>query len=366
MGFTAGYPTMPDVNYYEGYGWGWMTGEPEEKEEAPPSFEENVKSWLSDAFKTTPVQSTMNILEELDDIMETSLSDLATVSQIHSLSELTGSLSSEQSALLDRIRTNSIANLSEVVNEETEDLVKSKIADLTSRGVLSGNVGTQALQDIDEYRTKKLVQGTRDIETNLAGLELNLIESNKEKQMELWGQELTKDLETAKLTTGWETAKLGTKGELASTMLGAQSDWDIARLNALTNIYGADTSGRYDLQVAGMQSKAADTASKWGAIGSIGGAIAGIFSSRKLKDNITPLENVLEKLNLIRGVSFDWKNGDGHDVGVIAEELQDAIPEAVIEIDGINRVYYHKIIPLLVEAIKEQQKQIDELKGGKS
>jgi uncharacterized membrane protein len=65
----------------------------------------------------------------------------------------------------------------------------------------------------------------------------------------------------------------------------------------------------------------------------------------------------------IRGVEFDWKSGEGHDVGVIAEELAEVVPEAVTQVNGINSVYYYKIIPLLVEAIKEQQEQINFLKG---
>ena len=273
MAFIAGDSGMPDTNYYEGYGWGWMTDDPEPEESKEPSFEENVKSWLSSAFSTTPAQSTEDVFAKLETTLNSSLADLVSISTVHSLSELTGTLSSEQTALLERIRTNAIANLTEVTNEDTEDLIKSKITDLTTRGVLSGNVGTQALEKIDEYRTKKLVQGTRDIETSLAGKELELIESNKANQMDLWQLEQAQDLSKAQLTTGWETAKLGTQGNLATSMLNTQSDWDIARLNALTNIYGADKAGQYNLQIANMQKDASDTASGWGAIGSIGGSI---------------------------------------------------------------------------------------------
>ena len=86
------------------------------------------------------------------------------------------------------------------------------------------------------------------------------------------------------------------------------------------------------------------------------------MSSEVLKENIEPIEDPIEKLEAIRGVDFDWKNGDGHDVGVIAEEIEKVIPEAVTEVNGIKHVYYHKIIPLLVESIKAQQVEIDALK----
>jgi hypothetical protein len=72
----------------------------------------------------------------------------------------------------------------------------------------------------------------------------------------------------------------------------------------------------------------------------------------------------------IQGVEFDWKKEhkkvhgyEGHDVGVIAQEIEAILPEAVrTNKTGFLAVRYEKIIPLLIEAIKEQQKQIDELK----
>ena len=97
-------------------------------------------------------------------------------------------------------------------------------------------------------------------------------------------------------------------------------------------------------------------------------------SDRRLKENIQPILHAVEKIERINGVSFDWKElnqeeiktihgNKGHDVGVIAQEIEKIIPEAVTTRDsGYKAVNYEKIIPLLIEAIKDQQKQIDELK----
>jgi len=100
-----------------------------------------------------------------------------------------------------------------------------------------------------------------------------------------------------------------------------------------------------------------------------GDVIAYSASDKRLKDNIKPIENALDKVNKISGVEFDWNSNqdtyqDGmHDIGVIAQEIEDVIPEAVKTRDnGYKAVKYEKIVPLLIEAIKEQQKQIDELK----
>lgn len=94
-------------------------------------------------------------------------------------------------------------------------------------------------------------------------------------------------------------------------------------------------------------------------------------SDRRLKENITPIANALDKVKLLTGVEFDWKpehkkahGYEGHDTGVIAQEVQEVMPTAVRTNDtGYLAVRYEKMIGLLIEAMKEQQTQIDELKA---
>ena len=83
------------------------------------------------------------------------------------------------------------------------------------------------------------------------------------------------------------------------------------------------------------------------------------------------------KLLKLRGVNFDWKDDyieerggeDGYftrksDVGVIAQEVEQVLPEVVsTKEDGTKGVKYDKIVPLLIEAIKEQQATIEDLKS---
>ena len=93
-------------------------------------------------------------------------------------------------------------------------------------------------------------------------------------------------------------------------------------------------------------------------------------SDRRLKENITPIANALEKVRSLTGVEFDWKEEtksvhgyEGHDTGIIAQEVQAVMPTAVRTNDsGYLSVRYEKMIALLVEAMKEQQAQIEELK----
>jgi len=99
-----------------------------------------------------------------------------------------------------------------------------------------------------------------------------------------------------------------------------------------------------------------------------GGDITAFFSSdERLKDNITPIEGALEKVNQIGGYEFDWNSNSehsGHDVGVIAQEIEKVLPEVVTQRDtGYLAVRYEKIVALLIQAVKEQQLQIDELKS---
>lgn len=99
------------------------------------------------------------------------------------------------------------------------------------------------------------------------------------------------------------------------------------------------------------------------------------ISDSRLKDNIITIGNALDKVKLLRGVSYTWNSGkrkNTNDIGLIAQEVEKILPEVITEkkmplMEGVDphidykTVNYEKIIPVLIEAIKEQQKQIDEL-----
>ena len=84
-------------------------------------------------------------------------------------------------------------------------------------------------------------------------------------------------------------------------------------------------------------------------------------SDIKLKTNIKTLTNSLERVLQMRGVEYDRIDleGNPHQIGVIAQEVEAVAPELVSESDGIKNVSYGNITALLIEAIKEQQKQIE-------
>ena len=109
-----------------------------------------------------------------------------------------------------------------------------------------------------------------------------------------------------------------------------------------------------------------------GEIWAYGDVVANYSSDKRLKKNIKPISSALDKLLQISGVEFDWiekkevHSHKGHDVGVIAQEIEEVLPEVVATRDnGYKAVNYEKIVPLLIEAIKDLKAEVDELKKSK-
>ena len=108
-------------------------------------------------------------------------------------------------------------------------------------------------------------------------------------------------------------------------------------------------------------------------------------STKLLKNNIELLSNPLEKLNKLSGFTYNWNetanklagySTDEKVVGMFAQDVQEVLPEAVkiapFDNDGNGNsksgknyltIQYEKVVPLLVEAIKELKKEIEELKN---
>jgi hypothetical protein len=106
-----------------------------------------------------------------------------------------------------------------------------------------------------------------------------------------------------------------------------------------------------------------------GAITATGDITAFSASDIRFKENITAIKNPIEKIKMISGNTYDWKaeNKDihgfeGNDVGVIAQEIEEVLPQLVVTRDnGYKAVKYDKLVALLIEGMKEQQKQIEDL-----
>ena len=92
------------------------------------------------------------------------------------------------------------------------------------------------------------------------------------------------------------------------------------------------------------------------------------YENDDVEDALTPIREALDKVKQINGVTFKWNelssvsDKETEQVGVLAQDVLEVLPQAVSKNGEYLSVSYGKLVPLLIEAIKEQQKQIDELK----
>ncbi len=99
--------------------------------------------------------------------------------------------------------------------------------------------------------------------------------------------------------------------------------------------------------------------------GTVGATAYYYTSDQSLKKNVYPLSGSLDKILKLKGVSFEWKKDGRQEVGLIAQDVEQVYPEVVhtSETTGLKSVQYGNLIAPLIEALKEQQKQIDALKA---
>jgi len=94
-----------------------------------------------------------------------------------------------------------------------------------------------------------------------------------------------------------------------------------------------------------------------------------IASDERLKENIEIVPDALDKVEALRGVTFDWKRDGKSSAGVIAQEVMGVLPEAVKEVQGLNdneshlTVNYHALTSILIESIKELSARVKELEA---
>jgi hypothetical protein len=136
----------------------------------------------------------------------------------------------------------------------------------------------------------------------------------------------------------------------------------------LSSTTGGGTTANVQFGSLGIGMAASGTSGRIDASGDI---IAFSTSDKNFKENIIPIPNALEKISKISGNIYDWKSElkeyhgfEGNDVGVIAQEIEEILPQLVTTREnGYKAVKYDKLVALLIEGIKEQQIQINELKA---
>jgi hypothetical protein len=158
-------------------------------------------------------------------------------------------------------------------------------------------------------------------------------------------------------------------GSAGTPSLSFSGDTNTGLYSVSGDSIGVSTGGTLRMTVGtgvGVGMAASGTAGRIDASNDI---VAYSSSDLRFKENIKPIESSLNKVMSIRGVTFDWvlnpehHGNAGHDYGVIAQEIEALFPEMVRTRDsGYKAVRYEKLIPVLIEAIKELKSELEELK----
>ena len=143
---------------------------------------------------------------------------------------------------------------------------------------------------------------------------------------------------------------------------------DITAVTAGTGMSGGGTSGSVTLNCTidspgevGLGNLSSSGNALSGAFTATGDITA--FSDARVKENIETIPNALDKVLSLRGVTYNKISESKSSMGVVAQELLEVIPEVVHENeDGMYSVAYGNIVAVLIEAMKEQQEQINDLK----
>lgn len=167
------------------------------------------------------------------------------------------------------------------------------------------------------------------------------------------------------------TARLGSGTANATTYLRGDQTWSTVTGGAtLSNDTTTNASyyPTFSNSTSGTYATAYVSSTKCTFNPSTGTLSATVFTSlsdRTQKTDIKPIENALSLVSQLEGVRYKWKDKNNQSsIGVIAQDIEKVLPEVVIEnSNGLKSVSYGNIVGVLIEAIKEQQEQINSLKA---
>jgi hypothetical protein len=178
---------------------------------------------------------------------------------------------------------------------------------------------------------------------------------------------------TITVTDGAGVITLNPSGDIYAYRTGGTTG--VIFLNSAGNRYLYYDSTTYQMPGAGLN--LGGGLSTAGAITATGDITAFSASDKRLKTNISQIQDSLHKVNSISGVTFDWNEegqksrqleeevfGNRREAGVIAQEIEEVLPEVVVtRKDGYKAVRYEKLVPLLIEAIKELTAKVEMLES---
>ena len=213
------------------------------------------------------------------------------ISFLHDISELSGGLSDDEKAFLETMRSNATENLISTVNEATTELASAEIAKLVNKGVLQGNIGERVLSQVYEKSGKLVAEQSRNIESDVARMGLDISEQKKLNQLSLWNKEMEAAIKSSELglEKGGKIGSLELGGMEAAdrvgvTQTGMDQEWNQSVLQALTSMRGQDissatalktgqTQASTQLNIAGQEMSAWKKTTEMDMWGNVGSAI---------------------------------------------------------------------------------------------
>ena len=179
------------------------------------------------------------------------------------------------------------------------------------------------------------------------------------------GASLT-SLSASNLTGTVPTARLATGTADATTFLRGDSTWASAGVTITDDTStNANRYVTFTSSTSGSLSAANVSTTKLyfnPSTGTLNATTVNSLSDRNKKTNIRPIEDSIALVQRLQGVRFDWIENNKASIGLIAQEVEEVIPEVVeTDVDGTKTLSYGNIVGVLIEAIKEQQVRIEEL-----
>lgn len=160
-------------------------------------------------------------------------------------------------------------------------------------------------------------------------------------------------------------------GSAATPAYNWTSDPNMGMYRITTDVLGFSTAGAERVRIASNGNVGVGTTSptyKFHVVGKVKSDGINETSDARLKKDVTPISNSLAKVLELQGVTYNWKRDEypeknleeGIQYGLIAQELEKVIPELVdTDAEGWKSIEYSHLVPVLIEALKEQQKIID-------
>lgn len=331
-----------------------------------------IASDISGSFTSTSASIATDIASNTTDIaaLETYTSSLKTAISVSGANTtLLGNLTVQGTQTALDTATLNVADLNILIASGAADAASANGAGLTVDGATA--TLTYASTGDKWVFNKDLDLGSNNLATsgNVDGVDVSTLKSDFDT---LSGKTLVSGSAQIDVSSTTGTVDISSRTNFAVSDTTGQTGINLTLTDDTVSgvVVGLGTGNDVQFDSFGVGTAASGTT---GEIRATNDITAFYSSDERLKENIADLEGALDKVKAMRGVTFDWKelsdeerktihSHEGHDLGVIAQEVQAVYPELVHQRDhGYLSVDYVKLTAVLISAVKELSDKVDEL-----